>query len=489
MADEERGRDLPQRVRGATRAAPPAPVPSSSPALSDELRRRTQAAVAAERSEAAIQEQEHTTGSQRRTTTPAADSDVTVQLPEGINGKRKQAAGPESDVRTGRTSKPERSAKPERTAKPRPDDKAERAAKPEAVARARSGVFAEEDDELTEWVSPHPVTQGKLAGARPASSKQAAPAQAGRPVSPPPGVAKKPSSRRAGGRRGTWLVLVVLAGLAVGVLAVAAVRVFARPPARPTTAQLHEETAARAATAAWVAQHVSRDATVACDQVMCAALTARGFPARELLVLGPTSGDPFRSAGVVVETPAVLSLFGSSLAAAWAPDVLASFGSGPARITIRVVAQHGAAAYRAALNLDLAARKTAGAALLNDSQIFVPALAGEQLTAGQVDSRVLLALADLAGHQPVRIVQFGNDGPGASAGIPLRFVDLAESVSAAHQAPAAYVKSVRAYLGRAGNKYRPASMTTVVLANGQAVLRVDFSAPSPLGVFGTPGSS
>ena len=448
MADEERGKELPQRVRGANRAAPPASVPSSS-VLSDELRQRMQAAVAAERSGAAIQE--HTTGSQRRTNPPATNSDVTVQPPKGINGKRGQAAKPEPG--------------------------------------ARSGVFAEEEDELTEWVSPHPVTQSKLAGARPTNSKQAAPAQAGRPVSPPPGAAKKPSPRRAGGHLGTWLVVAVLAGLVAGVLAVAAVRHFGRPAARPpTAAQLRKEAAARAATASWLTQHVSRDATVACDRVMCAALTARGFPARDLLVLGPASGDPFRSAAVVVETPAMLSLFGSSLATAWAPDVLASFGSGPARIRIRVIAPHGAAAYRALQNLDLAARKTAGAALLGGSQIFVPALAGEQLTAGQVDSRVLLALADLAGQQPISIVQFGDDGPGSSADLPLRFVDLAENVPAAHQTPAAYVKSVRAYLGRAGNKYRPASMTTVVLANGQAVLRVDFSAPSPLGVFGTQSS-
>ena len=50
------------------------------------------------------------------------------------------------------------------------------------------------------------------------------------------------------------------------------------------------------------------------------------------------------------------------------------------------------------------------------------------------------------------------------------------------------MKSVQAYLGQANSRYRPASMTTVVLANGQAVLRVDFSAPSPFEVFGTQGS-
>jgi hypothetical protein len=62
-------------------------------------------------------------------------------------------------------------------------------------------------------------------------------------------------------------------------------------------------------------------------------------------------------------------------------------------------------------------------------------------------------------------------------------------VPAAHKAPAVYVRSGRAYLDPAGNKYRPASMKTVVLPNGRTVLQVDFSAPSPFGVFGTPSKS
>ena len=438
MADEERGKELPQRVRGTTRATPPTSVSPPS-VMSDELRQRLQAAVAAERSETATPKQEP----------PKQPSKQ--KPPKGINGKHGQAA------------------------------------KPEPATKAKTRLFFEEDDEVTAL---HPVTPSQLAEASPADAKPTAPAQTGRPTSPPPGAAKKPNRRRAGRRLGTWLVFAVPAGLIAGMLAVVAVRQFSPPAAKqPAAPQQHEEATVRAATITWLTQHVSQDARVACDRVMCAALTARGFPARELLVVGPASGDPFRSAAVVVETPAVLGMFGSSLATAWAPDVLASFGSGPAHITIRVVASHGAAAYRTAQNLDLAARKTAEAALLlNDSQIQVPALAGLQLATGQVDSRVVLALADLAGQQPISIVQFGNDGPGASANLPLRFVDLAENVPAAHQAPAAYVRSVRAYLGRAGNKYRPASMTTVVLANGQAVLRVDFSAPSPFGVFGAPST-
>jgi hypothetical protein len=235
-----------------------------------------------------------------------------------------------------------------------------------------------------------------------------------------------------------------------------------------------------------VAQQVGRDVVAACDRVMCNALAAHGFPAQHLIVLGPTSPDPVTS-GVVVETAAVQSLFGTSLGTAWAPAVLASFGSGTAAITVRVTAPHGAAAYQTALRADLAGRKTAGAALLTDPQITVPSLAGEQLTAGQVDARLLLALRALAGHQPIRIMRFGSTGPGSSADVPLRFVDLAENDRAAHMAGAAYVRFLRAHLSTVSAEFRPARMVTMVLAGGQAVLRVEFNAPSPLGVLATKG--
>jgi hypothetical protein len=274
--------------------------------------------------------------------------------------------------------------------------------------------------------------------------------------------------------------------LVIGVLAVAGVMYFGRSPAlSPTSAAAARQAAeARAAAASWVARQVSRDVKVSCDPVMCAALRARGFPSPELAVLGSTSEVPTSSA-VVVETPAVLSLFGSNLATAWAPAVLASFGSGRFLVAVRVIDRNGAAAYQTKLSADLADRKTAGAALLNDPQISVPPLASGQLTAGAVDSRLLEALVFVAGHQPISIVQFGNPGPGASVGVPLRYVDLAERDRARHLSYAAYVKSLRTYLSTADASFRPASMTTVVLPDGQRVLRVEVSAPSPLGVFGT----
>jgi len=218
--------------------------------------------------------------------------------------------------------------------------------------------------------------------------------------------------------------------------------------------------------------------------VMCAALEARGFPSRDLLMLGPVSLDPRHSA-VVVETPAVRALFGTSLDMAWAPAVLASFGSGSAGITVRVIASRGAFAYQTALAADLADRKSAGARLLTDRRITVPAFAREQLTAGLVDLRLLSALTALSRHQPVSLVGFGNAGPGADAGVPLRYADLSETGQATH---AAFVRSVRAYLSRLNTRFRPVRTVPVVLPDGQAVLRVEFTAPSPLGVSGTPGS-
>jgi hypothetical protein len=329
------------------------------------------------------------------------------------------------------------------------------------------------EDEVTEWFG---TAAESAATESPATES---------PATESPATESPATAAGSPGKPGLALTaLVVLVALVIGSLAALVVRHVTGLPANSaaSAAAARQETA-RDQAAAWIAQQVSRDVIVSCDPVMCRALTAYGFPPRDLLVLGPTSPDPV-TAGVVVETAAVQGLFGSSLATAWAPAILASFGSGPAGITIRVIAPHGAAAYQTALSADLAARKAAGAALLRDQRITVPPPVAGQLAGGLVDLRLLLLLSDLSRHQPVTLVQFGNTGPGASAGVPLRFVDLAEDSPAARQPTAAYVRSLRAYLSAVNISFRPATMTTVVLADGQPVLQIEVSAPSPLGVTG-----
>jgi hypothetical protein len=444
MADENRDEELPQRVKGAVRRGPARSGPSS--ALSEELRQRMQAAVEAERAQARERGGQPDQAAVRPQPPPSptpADDDVTVPAVNGgtraVNGHGKPAAAAGVQVRSRRPPAPEPAA----------------------------------DEKVTGRLG-HAVSS-QTGRAQPAGTSPAVP----RGQAAPPGRGAKAKPRRRGRR--IWLALLA-AVLVTGSLAIVSVRYFTRPPAS-TAAQLREQAAVRDRAAAWVAQQVSRNVTVSCDQAMCRVLSARGFPAHDLLVLGPTSADP-EDSDVVVETSVVHDLFGSSLASASAPAVLASFGSGAAAVTVRVVARHGAASYQAAVRADQADRKTAGAALLNDNKIVVSDVARQQLASGRVDSRLVLAIASLVTARPVDVVQFGNIGPGADSSIPLRYADLAENDQAAHMDRAAYVQATRASLAKLTGPFRPASTMTVTLPGGRPALRVEFTAPSPLGLLG-----
>ena len=177
-------------------------------------------------------------------------------------------------------------------------------------------------------------------------------------------------------------------------------------PASPAVAIRHQA-------AAWVASQVGGDAIIACDPAMCSALLAQGVTAGNLLVLRLAAADPLGS-DVVLATAAVRSQFGARLAGVYAPEVIASFGSGDLRIDVRAVAPDGAAAFRKALAADVGARHAAGAQLLRNSRIGTSPGARAALFAGQVDSRLLITLTALAVSGPLRIESFGGREPGAA---------------------------------------------------------------------------
>jgi hypothetical protein len=247
------------------------------------------------------------------------------------------------------------------------------------------------------------------------------------------------------------------------------------------TARASPEAAARDRAAAWVASQVSRAAPISCDQVMCRALEARGVPATDLRVLRPGGAGPLRSR-VIIVTAAVTTMVGSPLIAAEAPAVIASFGSGNMRVSIRVIFPHGAAAYAAALSKDLAARQQAETTLLQNPRIMASATARQELQSGQVDSRLLLTLAQLASQWPVSIVAFSDRAPGASPGIPFRCADLAETVGSASPDPANQVQLMSAFVHRLGGFYSGARIRMVRLAGDQTAVQIGFMAPSPLGL-------
>jgi hypothetical protein len=454
MADEGGDRELPQRLRDEARAAtsPSATSPSGSfvaPVPSAELRQRLEAAVTAERSEAAAGEQDRPTGGEVTTPSVRSGNSLAGTRPPGPRvGGQAGSAGGQAGSPGGRG---------------------------EPTRAANAGPVTE--DEVTEWLG----TAGRSpAAATPPGAAPAAGTAAGTEAAP---EAESASWLGAG-----LAALIVIPALVIGSLAVVAVRHFSgtRASRPPGAAPARQEAAVRDEAVAWIVRQVRPGARVSCDQAMCAALEARGLPARDLLVLGPLSPDP-RHSEVVVETAAVRSLFGTSLDLAWSPAVLASFGSGSAGITVRVVAAHGAVAYQTALIGDLAAGKAAAARLLAARRISVTASARAQLAAGVVDLRLLSALTALSRQLPVSLVDFGNVGAGVNEGVPLRFADLSQTGQtspAAGLTSAGYVRSVRSALSGLDTRFRPVRTVPVVLPDGQAVLRVEFTAPSPLRLSG-----
>jgi hypothetical protein len=238
---------------------------------------------------------------------------------------------------------------------------------------------------------------------------------------------------------------------------------------------------AEAQAASWVFRQVSQADVVSCDPQMCAALTADGFSARKILALEPTTQYlvPL-SSQVIVVTQTVRDLYGSSFTSEYAPAVLATFGSGGTSITVRVIAPRGAGVYSSQQQADVSQRKQTWASLAGNRRISTSAEAKRQLLAGLVDARLLFAIASLIGPEPINILDFGNIGPAAGPGIALRYMDLAVTDRAAHLASAAYVQALRANLRTLQDP--PVRTVTMTLPSGQAVLRIEFAAPTQFGL-------
>jgi len=244
-----------------------------------------------------------------------------------------------------------------------------------------------------------------------------------------------------------------------------------------TSQGLAKEAAIRTQAITWILHQVSRAALVSCDSQICADLESSGFPSADLWPLGSQSNDPLGS-NLVVATAGVRAQFGSRLASVYAPAIIASFGSGSARIDIRLV--YPGSAYPAAQSAGLHARKAAEAQLLTNSNITLSATARAQLLAGDVDPRLPLLIALMATSHPLHIVDFPSQSPGGGPASLLRWADFATDVPAAHLTSSAYAGWMRALIGAQRAEYRPEWTQQTTVANRQAVLRIGYGAPSPL---------
>jgi len=252
----------------------------------------------------------------------------------------------------------------------------------------------------------------------------------------------------------------------------------------PGDAAIAAAAAARTAAAAWIVRQVDPAAIVACDPQMCEVLQSNRIPSGRLLMLRAGIAGPLGS-DVIVSTAAVREEFGSRLTSVYAPVALATFGSGSAQVAVRVVAAEGSAAYLRSLRADAAARRAAGALLPRNPHVRVSPAGRSELAAGQVDARLLSAIGALATPYHLDITGFGAPAAGASPGVPLRSADISPAPAGPGRG-AAMLNSVKRFLLAQQTPFRPADVTSVRLASGQAVLRVEFTAPSPLGLLGAP---
>ncbi len=203
-------------------------------------------------------------------------------------------------------------------------------------------------------------------------------------------------------------------------------------------------------------------------------IESHGFPASQVRILGPGKGNPLIS-NVVVATPAVRRQFGAQLTSVYAPGMLATFGSGSRQVDVQLVAPHGAAAYRAALNAVLQNRQQSGAGLSGSIRIQASLTAQNQLDAGHVDSRLMITLALMASLHPVHLVTFGDGGPDLDSA-PLRSAELSLTGSAQKKAVLVFLRSQQP-------PYRPAYVTTKPMGRDRTLLIMEFTAPSPVGLF------
>ncbi len=292
--------------------------------------------------------------------------------------------------------------------------------------------------------------------------------------------------------RSAWGWRLAAMVLAVAILALVAVQLSGRlskpgsrqePAAHPGNSgasSLSAAALARDQAAAWIAQQVGSGTITACDPLVCSALLTHGIPAGGLLPLQSTGANPF-GADVIVASPSVRSEYGSDLTSLYAPTLIASFGSGATRVDVRAIAPEGGAAYRAAEPSDLADRKEAGAQLLRNPRFHTTAQAARQITAAQVDARLLVTLASLVSQRTVTVGSFGDTGPGAPVEFRQVTITGPGGRGAALTADLDQVRTQRA-------PYLPDS-ATIVHPGGPNVLRIEFGAPTPQGLLSGGNSS
>lgn len=108
--------------------------------------------------------------------------------------------------------------------------------------------------------------------------------------------------------------------------------------------------------------------------------------------------------------------------------------------------------------------------------------ARRQILAGHVDTRLMATIVTISGPARISVLAFGDPGPGAGAGSPLRSAELTPTGKTGPAGRSASVQEMIKFLNQQKPPFAPAWATMARLPGRRAVLRLEFAAPSPLGL-------
>jgi hypothetical protein len=285
-----------------------------------------------------------------------------------------------------------------------------------------------------------------------------------------------------------WIAVSAVVAIVIGGAGGAAVALH-HPPASPHRPRHHAPppvTPVQAATsvneqaaAAWIQAQVAPGTLVTCDPAMCADLQTAGFPIAQLAALA-RGGTVTGSTGLVVQTLAANADLGGQLPAT-APQVLASFGTGPATVQVRVIGST-AAAFRPAALAAIGRDAKNGRYLASNRRLHLSAVARRQLVRGRVDPRLVHVLARLLAVRALRgvhVTAFGSADPGVAWPAELRSATIAGLTRGAGRHRAGDLALVLRLLRSQPARYR-ASVQEQAGRRGQITVLIGFPAPGPL---------
>lgn len=269
------------------------------------------------------------------------------------------------------------------------------------------------------------------------------------------------------------LALVVLAGRTWG----ERVKAFFAPPDR-SLAQSEN----------WVARNLPADARIVADATVLADLTRAGLPAWDLVDSAvvdtqPTTGvTSWRVYDYVVSTPRLrtaLTVGGQVRAALTSSVVVASFGSGPARVEVRELAAEGVPAAAALTQQAEDASAEAGRQLLTSPNVRLSPDAAQQAASGMVDGRLLSVLVGLGSQFSLTVGSFTDPDPGGLYENRLRQVSLIVVDGALVAGRSTQVAAVTNWLAAQQGEFRPSA---VAVHGNQLLIRFRVLGPHERGV-------